>query len=565
MLFRYVSSVALFLVLIVGCTKTNQVTSDNDPSPPELLGKTVDQSSQPLEQPVIDPTVQSTAGTAGSESTGSGDSSKFSLASFEEQAGDSDSSTGDSTGEKSNPAVIEEKPPLADWPEPRLVFFVTGRQHGYIEPCGCTGLENAQGGLTRRMTFLNSVRDRNWNLVSIDVGNQVRRVGKQADIKFQRTVDIFNEMKYDALGFGPDDLRLSLDGLLAPVNSAPFVSANVDVLGLNKQFKVIEAGGIKVGITSVLGAEKQESINNSDVILSEPLQGLKKVIPEMKAAGTQFYVLLAHASVKETQKIVQAIPNTFHLVVTAGGAGEPTLEPVRLPKSKSRIIQVGTKGKFAGIFGVFNNPKQPVMYERVVLDSRFKDSKRVLDIFADYQKQLEIESLKGLQVQAVRHPRSREKVEYRFVGHETCGECHTAAYQVFEGTPHFHATDSLVTPPNDRGTIARHFDPECLSCHVTGWNPQEYYPYKSGYLQISDAKLHSNGCENCHGPGSRHVDAENGDIEVTDEQLDALRKEMRLTLAEAKKNTCYTCHDIDNSPEFDFDSYWEQVKHEGVN
>lgn len=225
---------------------------------------------------------------------------------------------------------------------------------------------------------------------------------------------------------------------------------------------------------------------------------------------------------------------------------------------------MGTKGKFAGLFGVFKNPKQPVKYERVVMDSSFKDSKQVLDIFEDYQKQLEIESLKGLQIQTVRHPRSRDKIEYRYVGHEACGECHTTAYEIFEGTPHFHATDSIVKPPNNRGSIARHFDPECLSCHVTGWNPQEYFPYKSGYLQLSDSKLHSNGCENCHGPGSRHVDAENGDIDVTEKEQDALRAEMRLTLAEAKKSTCYTCHDIDNSPEFEFDKYWEKVKHEGV-
>ena len=49
---------------------------------------------------------------------------------------------------------------------------------------------------------------------------------------------------------------------------------------------------------------------------------------------------------------------------------------------------------------------------------------------------------------------------------------------MFEKTPHYHATDTLVKldPP-------RHFDPECLSCHVTGWNPQEYFPYKSGYTE----------------------------------------------------------------------------------
>ncbi len=26
-----------------------------------------------------------------------------------------------------------------DWPKPQALLFITGQQHGYIEPCGCTG------------------------------------------------------------------------------------------------------------------------------------------------------------------------------------------------------------------------------------------------------------------------------------------------------------------------------------------------------------------------------------------------------------------------------------------
>lgn len=69
-----------------------------------------------------------------------------------------------------------------------------------------------------------------------------------------------------------------------------------------------------------------------------------------------------------------------------------------------------------------------------------------------------------------------------------------------------------------------------------------------------------NGCENCHGPGSRHIQL----IEAGDK--DAANKEIRLTLADAKKSHCVTCHDLDNDPHFNseaFDSYWEKIKHIG--
>ena len=49
-------------------------------------------------------------------------------------------------------------------------------------------------------------------------------------------------------------------------------------------------------------------------------------------------------------------------------------------------------------------------------------------------------------------------------------------------------------------------------------------------------------------------------------ERDRLRTEVGLALdtPEAKQravNNCLECHDLDNSPEFDFDTYWPQVEH----
>ena len=73
-------------------------------------------------------------------------------------------------------------------------------------------------------------------------------------------------------------------------------------------------------------------------------------------------------------------------------------------------------------------------------------------------------------------------------------------------------------------------------------------------------------CESCHGPGSRHVDAENGDIDATDAQLKAYQQEMVLKLKDAE-DLCKRCHDLDNSPDFHkegaFEDYWKKVEHYG--
>lgn len=459
--------------------------------------------------------------------------------------------------------VVHSAPECLSWPRPPLTLFLTGRQHGYIEPCGCTGLENAKGGLSRRASLLDQLRQKGWDLVALDLGNQVRRFGVQSEIKFQTTATSLREMKYDAIAFGPDDLRLSIGELTIAVagdgnEPKTFVCCNVNVLDENVPFRVIERNGIRVGITAVLGRGELRAVQSDEIEQQDPAAALQLVLPKLLEARCHLHVLLAHASLIESRELARKFPQ-FGIVVTAGGAGEPTREPELVEGTKSRMVQVGTKGMYVGVVGLFPNQQPAMRYERIELDAQFPDSPPMLELFELYQKQLENQGFAGLGVKATKHP-TRSGT---YVGSESCGECHTKAYEVWEGTPHAHATMS-ISEPTQRSDIPRHHDPECLSCHVTGWNPQGFFPYLSGYMDLKEsAHLHGNGCENCHGPGSEHYAVENGDLEVSDEQRDKLRLAMRVSLEDARKSLCYECHDIDNSPDFDFDSYWEQIVHPG--
>lgn len=459
-----------------------------------------------------------------------------------------------------------------DWPEPQAVIYVSGQQHGYIEPCGCTGLENQKGGLIRRATLLGQLRERGWELIPVDVGNQVRRIGRQPEIKFQTTVEAFKQMGYRAATLGVDDLKLSSIEVVQVAgsdqrNPGCFLSANVDIIDPSffPDYRIVEAGGRKIGITGVLGAGGAKDLAGiSDVIIEDSVESLKTVVAKLQEENCDFLVLLAHADLDESRALAQQVPD-FDIVVTAGGYGEPTLLPEEIDGTDALMVQVGTKGMYGGIIGLFDDEQNPIRYQKIALSAQFEDSPTMLELFAQYQNRLKEAGFEGLGVTPLPHETGRE-----FVGSETCGECHTTAYEIWEGTPHAHATDSIVAANNDRGSIPRHHDPECVSCHATGWKPQEFIPYQTGFISPEQTEhLVGSGCENCHGPGKSHVDAEYGDIDVDNDTLLKLREQMVIKLEDARQK-CLECHDLDNSPDFHeapvdetFQDYWERVKHYG--
>ncbi len=492
----------------------------------------------------------------------------------------------DSRTEKASPDSLssnqeEEKevqePLFEDWTDPVTTLFISGRQNGYLEPCGCTGLENQKGGMMRRHTIYKQLVQKGWNPIGLELGNQVRRYGRQANLQIATTYESLGfEMKYQAIGFGPDDLHLpTLELMAAMTNSGlsteNFVAANVSLFDpvFTSRYRVIGARDRKVCVTMILGDEHLSTLPVSDDVKTMPVdEALTEIGPSMLKEDCKYYVLMAYTSLEKCRALADAYP-WFDLIISGGVDGEPTHEPEEIRNSKTgkvtRIVQTGYKGMYVGVVGFFDDPQNPVRYQRVPLDARFEDSEQIKVRFLSYQRQLELLGLEGLEVKPVTHASGRE-----FAGSQSCADCHDVAYDIWEngvdgkGGPHFRATTDL-TDPGERTWVKRHFDPECLSCHVTGWNAQKYFPYESGYLKLDQSVLHGNGCENCHGPGSLHVAAENGDIDVDEPTREGYAREMIVTLEQARTQLCFECHDIDNSPDFHkegaFEKYWERIKH----
>ncbi|MFN9718330.1 MAG: multiheme c-type cytochrome [Planctomycetota bacterium] len=485
-----------------------------------------------------------------------------------------------SGGEK----AAETQTPLEflEWPKPPLAILASGEQHGYFEPCGCTA--NQLGGMSRRAGFVDKLISMGWTVRGVDVGGLSRRTGPQAQMKFDTIVKALRQLQYVAVALGPEELRLdpaylmSYDTTSGDIPMA-FLGANLTFfgskdVGIPQNYTTVEHNGVKVGITSIMSdtirrsviPERSETENaNADLTWADPALVLKEVLTKLDEEKVTFRILLSQATLEESRKLAVDYPQ-FDMIVTANGFGEGERQPEMI--GKVRLLQVGEKGKQVGLIGLYPDDREnPVRFELITLSGdRFPDSDAMTMLMQDYQGQLRDQSTVTAEP-AIAHPSGA-----KFVGASKCGECHTKAFEIWKGTAHAHAFESL-DPANARDGhdrlhgVLRTFDPECLACHVTGWDPKEYARYDSGFLNEelaaddNEKSLHSllagNQCENCHGPGSQHVEL----IEAGSNE--AAAKLMKVTLEQADTVTCRKCHDLDNSPDFQFEAYWEQVKHYG--
>ncbi|MDO5579634.1 MAG: multiheme c-type cytochrome [Planctomycetia bacterium] len=450
------------------------------------------------------------------------------------------------------------------WEKPRLALVLSGLLNGYIEPCGCAGMERMKGGLSRRHSFIRDLEAKDWPIASIDAGQVADGFGVQKELKFDMAVNAFHLMNYRAISIGANELKFPAYFLLtftAPSGLGEpslFFSANVAVYSFHRlytlPYKVIDQNGMRIGVTSVVVPNEDLSHRDENILIEDPAQKLKEILPELKEAQCDKLILIVHGTEKETIDLAAKFPE-FSIIITSDSPSTPPAE-LRKINTDQYLIELGEKGKYTAVLGLYSDPAHPVKYQRVALDSRFEQSKDVHLLMEEYQKILktlitEKGYKNGLGLSLVESPYQAALGSY--VGSAKCESCHEESYRIWRRNKHSTAWNSLVKtadPPRD-------FDPECISCHVVGWHGTGYFPYAGGFeSEKTTPHLENVGCESCHGPGSRHIEAEMG----KDENLqDQIRKGMQL--GKNAKKVCFSCHDNDNSPEFEYDSYYKIIEH----
>eukprot|EP00913_Durusdinium_trenchii_P028495 g26723.t1 len=441
------------------------------------------------------------------------------------------------------------------------------------------------GGLSHRADLFRMIKEREWPVTALDLGRAIKRPRIQDAYKLQTILKAFSQLGYAAAALGQSELKLAagnngyqlltLSNLSAENDEVkpPYVGANVQYAGQGpRPLQFVEAGGKTIGVTAVFGKRYQLQIlpggAESDLKMTDAKEAIQKAVAEFDKRKPDLRVLLSHATYEESQQFAKDFPG-FDIILTAGGPEDGKPKPEKI--GKTLLLNVGLKGKHVGVLGYYpDNKETPFRFELVDLDGdRFKDVAAMHSLMDEYQTILKDnhEMVFGDVEAGQDHPSGSS-----YVGAQQCGECHKKAYNKWKTTKHAKAYEGLLLGRKDQrdNWIKRNYDPECLACHVTGWDPEKVTRYKSGF-QIQelahDKALYTNlkgqQCENCHGPGSEHVTLEKAwqadpDPKLNDRLIE-LRKAIKLTKEAAKeRRVCYKCHDLDNSPKFDFDKYWKE-------
>jgi hypothetical protein len=441
--------------------------------------------------------------------------------------------------------------------KPAAVLVITGEQNGYMEPCGCS--EEQEGGLIRRYDLVDRLRKRNWPTVLVDLGtllnnpHEARGGFDQAKIKFDFAIKALKLLSYNALALSADDLKVGVGEALGLFDNGlgdttKIVVANVQPAAVFERIfrpsVVVAAGPIKLGITAVIDPESLEKLNDQDKeALLPAIKSPEAVLPGVLAdleSKSDYQVLLVQAKPELAKRLAEANPGFDVVVATSQYDDILSQEPETLNGGKTTVVTVGKKGKHVGLIGLYPHDSPRERFLMVTLTKQFNNTAGPMKslIQDEYREMLKATGT------VANFLRRGTLSGATFVGAETCKQCHPNTFQFWSTTRHAHALKALKDDPKPN-TI---YDAECVTCHTTG------FEYNSGWhSEEATPRLAGNQCENCHGPGSKHVSLPDND-----------EFKKAITVKASQANTsglCYRCHDAENSLHFEFAKYWDKIVH----
>ena len=480
------------------------------------------------------------------------------------------------------PSAVPGKGAAAVRPEDEPADFtilLSGREDGLMKPCGCT--DPQMGGLERRAVLAAAARKGAKAFAAVSIGDTLKVAAgdrRQDGFKAELFRAALETLDYAGQLLGPDDLEGMVDALLTPYGtpkSTPRPPLNV----------LIKRGGplallagvdpvVRFSMKGAAGELRVRAISVVDPTVRGRLVGYGSVeavnSPASAVAALAkepgLLIVAAHVSREDLAEIVAEATAKAELAIVVDVSGEvASKKPIRGWRfERGLLVTFEGHGKEVSLVRLRRTAKsftadadavllEPEPYER----PDRPEWKAVSALFEAYRHRVRDEKVLE-QIGAF----SDAKGQPTFVGSAACASCHPGIYDEWKTTPHARAMKTL----EERDSA---WDPECVVCHTVGWTQAD----KGGWgrrassfaTPKASAHLTDVGCENCHGPGSLHVE-EPARKDLFGPSGVKWNDERMWRVPDADR--CRTCHDYENSHGFNqpdgYKTYLETVDHRAV-
>lgn len=407
-----------------------------------------------------------------------------------------------------------------------LIVVASGDTAGWIVPCGCTS--NQSGGLPRRATYIDSLR-RKAEVVPVDVGGAAHGTSPYDLAKLQAILRGEALMGVAAHNIGAVEAKCDIKELqkIATKAGVPLISANVcDASGklVAEPVHLVSASGRRLAFVGVLA----ERYATAALQILPPRQAAVEALRGI-AGKYDSAIVLAYMPEDELRQLADALPEAD--IVIGGPTGQP-VKPNHV--GPTLLISATSKGKFvARLDAPALGSADRWSGEIVELNEQFSDDARQTSVVEAFRKELALRDFTPGQTAFAEPLPDDLPTGFAVAGNKSCQKCHEEDCRDWRKSKHAAAWKSLETK-------GAHVDPECQRCHTTG------YGMPDGFASALRSEATVNvGCESCHGPSQAHV----------------AKSAIHTPYFGQAKDHCTGCHDRENSPKFDYEKYWEKIRH----
>lgn len=471
---------------------------------------------------------------------------------------------------------------------PSLRIYVASTIAGALEPCGCR--KDMLGGVDHAAALIAQGKKEAPHSLLVSAGptlflNPDIEEGKRAQDtwKAESIAHALADMGLVAFTPGANDFALGAAafGPLAAATKAPALAANVKVAGAPlASTRVVEQNGYKVGIAGVSEPKSKLGVP-AGVEVGELEPSLRSALAELQRSGSQINVALVAADRGAALRVAERVSG-YHLMILGkssdrGEGNDAPTAPVLI--GKTLVVEAPNHLQALGVVDLYVRDDAfefqdaaglQVAEERHSLERRSEELSRRIqrweeegirpeDVAARKEDLAKMRARLGQLAQPAapkqgsffryalsevredlganpevgarmseyykrvnqhnkelfkdRKPKPVASGEAHYLGGESCTECHEDATTFWKQTGHAKAYETLSVDHKE-------FNLDCVSCHVTG------YERPGGSTVTFVENLKDVQCEECHGPGSRHVETE-------DTAFITLRPE---------KSLCQKCH-----------------------